>query len=369
MELKTTRPVLEFSEADEKLTDALSAIALDGKDLWVASDERTCVERLTLQGGDRFAAHRRFELKEILRLPAVGQVDEDGEEIDQEIDIEGLDLDGNYLWVVGSHSIKRKKVDPKKDADENIKRLRKTDARGNRFLLGRVPVVRGGGGGESVLAPADGPRKAARLPCTMTDNDLTQAVAAKDDDGKPDLHLQPWLALPGKDNGFDIEGLVVKGEKVFLGLRGPVLRGWAVIMELLLEDGDEGELRLKKIGPKGRAYRKHFLDLGGLGVRDLCLDGDDDLLILAGPTMNLDGPVRLFRWQGGAAVDKQTLVPAKDLKARSLTLPHGDGTDHAEGMTLLGGANPPSILVVYDAPSQERKVGDKAVLADVFGLP
>ncbi|MNG03413.1 hypothetical protein D3C84_864920 [compost metagenome] len=35
-------------------------------------------------------------------------------------------------------------------------------------------------------------------------------------------------------------------------------------------------------------YRKHFFALNGLGFRDLCTSGDD-LLILAGPTMDLDG--------------------------------------------------------------------------------
>ena len=40
-----------------------------------------------------------------------------------------------------------------------------------------------------------------------------------------------------------------------------------------------------------------FLPLAGLGVRDLHLDGDD-LLLLAGPTMVLDGAVRVFRWVG-----------------------------------------------------------------------
>ena len=47
-------------------------------------------------------------------------------------------------------------------------------------------------------------------------------------------------------------------------------------------------LRLREIGSHGLPYRKHLLELGGLGIRDLCVDGDD-LLILAGPTMDLDG--------------------------------------------------------------------------------
>jgi Protein of unknown function (DUF3616) len=372
MNLQTTRPVLEFSAPDEKLTDALSAVVLIREELWVASDELTSVERLTLRGGGLFGGHRSFELQGPLSLPATGKKKPDGKKVDQEIDLEGLDFDGQYLWLVGSHSIKRKKVDEedRDDGDEkNIKKLSKTDAEGNRFLLARVPVVEDARG-ESVLVGVslDGALKAAQLPGTVSDNALTRAILEKDDEDKLDLHLSASLSLPGKDNGFDIEGIAVAGEKVFLGLRGPVLRGWAIVLELHPADDGASELRLKKIGSKGRAYRKHFLDLGGLGIRDLCVDGQD-LLVLAGPTMNLDGPVRLFRWPGGVAKNKETVVWADELEKRALTIPHGDGSDHAEGMALIAGSNPKSILVVYDAPSEERRVGDRALRADIFGLP
>jgi hypothetical protein len=44
--------------------------------------------------------------------------------------------------------------------------------------------------------------------------------------------LHDFLPLPGKDNGFDVEGLAVFGARLFVGLWGPVLCGWAVILEL-----------------------------------------------------------------------------------------------------------------------------------------
>ena len=43
--------------------------------------------------------------------------------------------------------------------------------------------------------------------------------------------------IPGKDNGIDCEGLAVAGDRVFIGLRGPVLRGWAMIIELQVGGG------------------------------------------------------------------------------------------------------------------------------------
>jgi hypothetical protein len=369
MNLKTAKPELEFAEHVEELTGGLSAAVFVGDDLWVACDELTSVERLSPRGGRGFGSQRSFELRGPLGLPAFGM-----KKVDQEIDIEGLAFEGGYLWLAGSHSPKRKNVSVKKDRDgeddKNIDKLRKVEAEGNRFLLARVPLVQDEASGEFVLAheSPDGSLKAAQLPCTLTENALTRAVLEADQDGGPDPHLSPWLALPGKDNGFDIEGLAVSGERVFLGLRGPVLRGWAVVLELHVEDDGGSALRLKRIGPKGRAYRRHFLNLGGLGVRDLCLDGRD-LLVLAGPPMTHDGPVRVFRWPEGAAQGRETLVWPDEFAGPALNIPHGAGADRAEGMALVPGGNPPSLLIVYDAPSAGRRAGDNAVLADVFALP
>lgn len=40
-------------------------------------------------------------------------------------------------------------------------------------------------------------------------------------------------------------------------------------------------------------YKKYFLDLGGIGLRELRLHGSD-LLVLAGPTMNLGGTIAVY---------------------------------------------------------------------------
>jgi hypothetical protein len=163
----------------------------------------------------------------------------------------------------------------------------------------------------------------------------------------------------------------VAGERLFMGLRGPVLRGWAVILEVeLAEDHDlPSTLRLKAIGPNDRLYRKHFLRLGGLGIRDLCVQGAD-LLILAGPTMDLDDPVTVFRWPGGTDPAGEDVVPASGLE-RVLDVPYGQGVNHAEGMTLVSpdGGIARSLLMVYDSASESRQVGKSTVAADVFPLP
>ncbi|WP_343047600.1 DUF3616 domain-containing protein [Pseudomonas akapageensis] len=114
---------------------------------------------------------------------------------------------------------------------------------------------------------------------------------------------------------------------MFIGLRGPVLRGWAIVLELEIDvDPDNPHaLILNKIGPQQRPYRKHFLQLDGLGIRDLCIQGKD-LLILAGPTMDLDGPFTLYHWPNGAHSAKESLLFNENL-SKLLDVPYGQGKD------------------------------------------
>lgn len=48
-----------------------------------------------------------------------------------------------------------------------------------------------------------------------------------------------------------------------------------------------------------------------------------------------------------------------------MCLPHGQGRDHAEGITAL---SDDELLVVYDSPSDERLEGETGYVADVFRL-
>ena len=352
-------PDLDRLDKNKKLRDGLSAVVLVENTLWVACDETTRLERLTREDRDVYARHVAFPLSDYLTLPA-------GEE--GEADIEGLDVAGGYLWLVGSHSLKRSNPTLGKPVAENRKHLSSVESDGNRFLLARIPLRLQGP--VQVLGKDveehDGRRIAGQLRGDAKGNELTAALAK-------DKHFENFLAIPGKDNGVDIEGLAVAKGRVFVGLRGPVLRGWTTLLELAVREEDKATPTLKlKFGSNGRPHRKHFLDLGGLGVRDLCIDGDD-LLILAGPTMDLDGPVTVFRWRGGGKPKEERLVFSKALD-RVIDVPFGTGNDHAEGMTLLPPDNQGrrSVLILYDAPSEERKKsrkGEAALRVDVFRLP
>ncbi|MEG4007813.1 DUF3616 domain-containing protein [Microcoleus sp. Pol11C1] len=347
------RLLLQFnSEAADIITD-LSAVALtpDGN-LWVGSDETTSIERLSPVAPHIFGEHQRFAIADFLDLPGKS-----------EIDIEGMDFSSNYLWLVGSHSTKRKKAKGK-DAEKDIERLATIETEVNRYLLARIPMKDGVLCESISHSDNQSEQKVGCLQRTKTGNLLTDAL-------KDDSHLGLYLSvpIPSKENGFDIEGLAVRGNRIFIGLRGPVLRGWAIILEIEVEEAEPGVLRLKEIGKRGKLYNKHFVDLNGLGVRELCWNGKD-LIVLAGPTMTLSGATRVFRLKEilGRSGDSITGQDGGDLEVL-FDLPFKVGTDNAEGLSLfpyLGGQN--SLLVVYDSPDAGRMVEGNSILADVFKL-
>jgi len=349
-----SRVLLRFDNTSSDLLKELSAVALtpDGS-LWVGSDELLGVERLSPIEPYIYGNHQQFAIADFVDL--FNQKDE--------IDIEGLDYTNHYLWLTGSHSTKRKRAKGK-DPEKDIQRLTEVKTELNRYLLVRIPVINGQLF-KSCSHPDDPDIEltAACLEKTEQGNLLVEAL-------KEDVHLGPFIAaaLPSKENGFDIEGLAVHGDRVFLGLRGPVLRGWAMILELEVTETQPGTLTLKAIGEAGQLYKKHFVDLDGLGVRELCLDGDD-LIILAGPTMTLEGAMRVFRLKDVLDLEGDTLS-GQDSGQLTVVfdLPFARGSDRAEGLSLfpcLG--QPNSLLVVYDSADAAR-IAENAVFVDVFRL-
>jgi Protein of unknown function (DUF3616) len=359
-DIPKSSPILRFNPALpkkdlEKIRDNVSAIAIDGEHLWLGGDEGTSIHRMTRDASANFGNHTSFDLHGTLGLPGPS---------DQEIDIEGLDMDGGYLWLIGSHSAKRKKADKDETTEKNLKRLAKIEMEGNRFTLARVPLD-----ASATPVSAHGGLTAARLHGTKKDNLLTKALMNDDHVGRfvpREAPAQVIEGIPSKDNGFDVEGLAVKGNRVFLGLRGPVLRGWATVIELQVSAGG-GELTLDTFASSGKTYLKHFLQLDGLGVRELVIDGND-VLVLAGPSMDLDGPVFIYRWKEALNSHADSLTWNKDLM-RVVTVPFGVTKDHAEGLTVVTTA-PLSLMVCYDSPAATRIEGPdgSGVKADVFEI-
>lgn len=332
----------------------LSAVRVEGEHLWLAGDETATLERLTLDSptvptqGD---GQRSFALAELVDLPGPPE---------EEADLEGLARYGDWLWTIGSHSLVRKRIKSQHSEAKAYKRLAKVRFEPNRFVIARLAVQPDADGRPELVRVADDGRRSAIVGAPGSE---TLADLIRDDE-----HLGPFLAIPSKDNGLDVEGLAVHGDSLYVGLRGPVLRGWAVVLEVLPQEdpADPGRLVLGAF-PGGERYRKHLLDLDGLGVRDLCPDGED-ILVLAGPSMALSGPVRVYRWHGACATETGRVVRGDEL-TREIDLVHGEGVDHAEGIALLDADAPARLVVVYDSPAPARTPTDHVVLADRVTIP
>jgi hypothetical protein len=330
----------------------ISALAVSGDDLFVACDETASIERLVRDGAG-FGHHTHLRLGEFFTLP-------DGP--DGEMDIEGLSISDDTLWVVGSHSLKRER--PQRDENGSVvalDRMMEIEHSPNRYFLGCVPLVRDENGRLMLCSEVDG-RRAASIAMKRRRSRLLKWL-------RDDAHLGPFLCIPSKENGFDVEGIAAKGDRVWIGLRGPVLRGHAVILELQFKLTKRGHLKALRIDGRQR-YRKHVFDSAGLGVRDLCFDGTD-MLVLVGTPLASDGPARVLRWRD-AAYDTTSGVIQPDRLQAVVELPYRGDADHPESMGLLpaprGGHQ--GLLVVYDSPHASRLSSrPPQLLADVFGMP
>lgn len=351
-------PALDALKGGGRLRDGISGLAGANNSLWIACDETQSVERIDRKRlrPPLFAGHVSFPLDEYISIPGGSKA---------EADLEDLDIAGGYLWLVGSHAASRKMPDAKASPRKVAKALARIERPAPRCLLARIPLVETDGTQQLRRRAGHGERKrlAARLEDGRGGDVLIAAL-------RGDEHFGPSLQLPGKENGLDIEGLAVVGERVLLGLRGPVFHDWAAILEIEPKPvrRHPSRLRLSPFGRGQKLFRKHFLELDGLGIRGLARQGLD-LLILAGPTAALDGPARVYRWIGGARTDVQRRV-RHDSVIPVMDLPVGQGNDHPEGIVVVPSRDGRDrLLVVYERAARARYAGAHGVVADLFVLP
>jgi hypothetical protein len=332
---------------DDEALQNFSAGSRVGNSLFLAADERAAINRLTPSGRDCWGNHMRFELSDLLDLA----------DPDEEADLEGLAVEDDWLWVLGSHARTRPWPEKAKDGCIDLDDLADLKDTRARCLLARLPLVEDG----DALQPfaRHGKRRAGLLPQTKHCNELSKAL-------RHDPLIGPFTRLPAKEGGLDIEGIAVCGERVALGLRGPVIATHAVLLEARIEAKNSGRLYLK------RDPVKRLLAMEGLGIRDLKRCGDD-LLILAGPTTSLDGPCALYRWPDWANDPPQDETRARLHRLERLfDIPFGRGCDHPEGLALWGEEDGEArqILVIYDSPSKRRCDTRRNLIdADLFDLP
>ncbi|WP_201842612.1 DUF3616 domain-containing protein [Microvirga zambiensis] len=302
--------------ATAKLLANLSGLVSTGEFLWTVSDEGRTVECLR-QNKDGYHLHAQFELDDLIEAVP-------GADHDDELDLESVDIGDGHLWLCGSHC----RVRAKPEADDELNSaLRK---RPSRQLLARIRLKNHGGD------RAD----AAALPFKGKGS-LRQRLAR-------DAYLSPFLELPSKENGFDIEGLAVSRDHVHLGLRGPLVDSIAVVVSLDITQ----DFQIK-------STRTLFVDLGGLGIRELVTERDA-ILILAGPVSSVRGPFRLYRW-------KPQHTPTIQRPLELLTWP--ESSEKPEGICIMDRGDRRELLVVYDSPNQEGRVNGSSYIADLVTLP
>ena len=183
-----------------------------------------------------------------------------------EADFEGLTRHGGDLFAITSHSRDRKKQDDDADYDENRKRLTAKGISGCpwRYQLKQFRL-----------------NDSAEVSDVQDVNLLAMILS--------DPVLVPFVALPNKENGVDIEGLAATKNGLYVGFKGPVLRqNYVPVLHL------SPELLPTPSGPSPL-----FVNLGGRGIRDLTAAPDDEnLYILAGPNGDETQTFAIYFWDG-----------------------------------------------------------------------
>jgi hypothetical protein len=341
----------EIAHLDAEIWQDVSCLAVAGRSIFCSCDETSSVERVTYDPErGRAEGHESFALGDAFELPA-GRAGE--------MDIEGIAISEGYLWVCGSHSLKRDKPE-----GGDLPAMQDIDWDANRGFLGRLPLLDQGNGIFAPAAAHDAPEGAPARGPRMLKMKRSRDKAPLRKMLAEDPLIGPFIDLPAKENGFDIEGLAVRGNEVLLGLRGPVLRGLALVVRLEMEDKDERLLKPRKLAD-GRRYSLHALDLNGQGIRDLAWQGRR-LLILGGATTDLEALQSVFALEDFRP-DRQ--VYARGAIGRVLDLPIVRGADHAEGIALIEAEGAERLMVTFDSPHKDRTDAEANELrADLFEI-
>ncbi len=182
---------------------------------------------------------------------------------DKEIDLEGITVHDGSVVVIGSLSLKRSKVKPDHGLDDALERL------------GKIRRASGGKRTHSDHAY----RLRPRLEGGKLVVDYLERTEVRSRLASLPL-LAPHAEIPSKDNGLDAEGLAWHRGAMFVGLRGPVLRGQALLVRAT------ADFRSPALVP---------LDLDGWGIRALASGDSGELWVVSGPTMEHVGPFVLWR--------------------------------------------------------------------------
>lgn len=274
-----------------KENEDISAIALVKGGMFIGADEEGSIQFLSRQ------SDQLYEVKGTTVLV------EDGE-----VDIEAMTTGPNSLYVLGSHSYKRKTVKADKKHSKNRKRLTEVKAEPSRDAVFKLTI---------------GEKGAAKVVKKVSLRGLLNN----------DKYLRLFSSIPSKENGIDIEGLAYHDGQLYAGFRGPVLRGnYAPVLIFNFDKIDDYEIR--------------FVNLNGYGIRDI-QRVKDGFLVLSGPVGDAPEPGKLYFWDGKDGVagkDHPVAAP------KFLGLIPGAPGSKAEGLAVQGEtAGSYNVIIVYDS--------------------
>ncbi|MGM4914936.1 DUF3616 domain-containing protein [Rhizobium sp. 768_B6_N1_8] len=304
-QLLNVQPALQDEKESENISGAdCAVVGSKGSSCLLIGDEKRYARFFKLEGQTLVPG------EELFLLPKFADADESIEF--DETDAEAVAYGNGSYFLVGSHGRNKEGI-----------------VQDSRYFIYRVEVDPTTG-----LVEDFGSKKKASKQVKRSANlkavILADPVLSKHEGDVPDK------------GGINIEGLAVSGGKLYIGFRGPLQDGKAIIGAISISDAFDN--------PKAK-LKPYSVELGeGQGVRDIA-PAEDGFLILSGPQRDTAGSAAVCFWKPDAdakpCVDIVKAGPA-DSKPESLTVLETE-SDHYKVLIMSDGA-PGGAPAIYDVP-------------------
>ena len=213
-----------------------------------------------------------------------------------EVDIEGIAVANNVVFVTGSHSVNEKTQQQAENYRQNIFRFELNSETG-------------------------------KLNSAIARSSLQRIL-------EHDKVLSRYVDLPYDDNGIDIEGIAVQNNLLYFGFRTPVLQNnYVPVVVVKFEDLNRTDM-----------YELRYVNLDGNSIRDL-VAVKEGFLILADDRGEDSRDFQVYFWDGK---NNQPGIESGSI-IKVLSKISTKKNTRAEGLTILQEtATKYRILVVYD---------------------
>lgn len=260
----------------------ISAIALVGQHILIGADEGNIIQVLAPN-----KKGTKYKVANNIELPV-------NKALEKEVDIEGMAVIDNTVYVTGSHTSSGE-----------------SQEQNNRQRVFRFQ-----------LDPDTG-----ELISSIDQRSLQQILIQ-------DQVLSEFVDIDHNKNGIDIEGLAVKDNLLYFGFRTPVLKKDYLPVIVV----DFAQLN------SPNQYELRHVNLEGNGIRDI-VAVDKGFLILADATGKNKNHFRLYFWDGSNDLSK----PETNSGVKFLSKIDAKKDTRAEGLMVMNEENSSyQLLVVYD---------------------